>query len=121
MGARGYCNSHTSPMLLAKAIDVVRAGEVWGGRKLILRLIEMFSSQSRVHTNGEGRTEFKGLTERERQIADLVSEGDSNKRIALKLDITERTVNAHLTTVFQKLNVRDRLQLAIRVNEYRHQ
>lgn len=120
-GGRGYCNSLTSPMLLAKAIDVVRAGEVWVGRKLILRLIEMFSSQSRVHTNGEDKASFSGLTEREREIAYLVSEGDSNKRIALKLDITERTVKAHLTTVFQKLKVKDRLQLAIRVNEYRYQ
>lgn len=120
-GARGYCNSLTSPMLLAKAIDVVRAGEVWVGRKLILRLIEMFSSQTRAQVNGADRINFSELTDRERQIATLVSEGDSNKRIALKLDITERTVKAHLTTVFQKLKVKDRLQLAIRVNEYRYQ
>lgn len=120
-GGRGYCNSLTSPMLLAKAIEVVRAGEVWVGRKLILRLIEMYSSNSRLQSNGKVKTNFSELTEREREIAFLVSEGDSNKRIALKLDITERTVKAHLTTVFQKLQVRDRLQLAIRVNEQRLQ
>jgi two-component system nitrate/nitrite response regulator NarL len=50
----------------------------------------------------------------------MVASGDSNKIIARKLNITDRTVKAHLTTVFQKLNVRDRLQLALYVNKNGH-
>ena len=55
------------------------------------------------------------LTPREREIALLVGAGVSNKAIAQRLDITERTVKAHLGAVFNKLGVTGRLQLALRV------
>ena len=53
------------------------------------------------------------LTRREYEIATLVGNGESNKQIARRLDITERTVKAHLTEVFRKLDVADRLKLAL--------
>jgi two-component system NarL family response regulator len=53
------------------------------------------------------------LTRREYEIATLVGNGESNKQIARRLDITERTVKAHLTEVFRKLDVGDRLKLAL--------
>jgi two-component system NarL family response regulator len=53
------------------------------------------------------------LTHREREIAALVAHGGSNKQIARRLAITERTVKAHLTEVFRKLGVADRLRLAL--------
>ncbi len=55
------------------------------------------------------------LTPRERQIIRLIALGASNKEIARQLSITERTVKAHLTNVFQKLGLSTRLQLAIQV------
>ena len=55
------------------------------------------------------------LTPREGQIAELVASGASNKLIARQLDITDRTVKAHLSAIFQKLGVSDRLQLALYV------
>ena len=55
------------------------------------------------------------LTRRECEIATLVGNGESNKQIARRLDITERTVKAHLTEVFRKLEVADRLKLALMV------
>lgn len=55
------------------------------------------------------------LTPRERQIIRLIALGASNKEIAHQLSITERTVKAHLTNVFQKLGLSTRLQLAIQV------
>jgi DNA-binding NarL/FixJ family response regulator len=56
------------------------------------------------------------LTPRERDIARLVSNGACNKNIARELNISERTVKAHLTTIFQKLGIADRLHLALYVS-----
>lgn len=56
------------------------------------------------------------LSERELQAAKLVAGGASNKEIADQLAITERTVKAHLSAIFEKLGVRDRLQLSLRIN-----
>ncbi|MES9812798.1 MAG: helix-turn-helix transcriptional regulator [Candidatus Thiodiazotropha sp.] len=56
------------------------------------------------------------LTDREREIAQLVGSGDSNKVIAKKLDITERTVKAHLSSIFRKTSTKDRLQLGLLIN-----
>ena len=53
------------------------------------------------------------LTRRERQVAEAVADGLSNREIAERLSISERTVKARLTTVFQKFDVRDRVQLAL--------
>jgi DNA-binding NarL/FixJ family response regulator len=53
------------------------------------------------------------LTSREKAVAELVAAGKSNKEVARDLDITERTVKAHLGSAFEKLQVRDRLQLVL--------
>jgi two-component system NarL family response regulator len=59
------------------------------------------------------------LTPREREIATLVGCGNSNKQIAHSLAITERTVKAHLSEIFRKLSISDRLTLALRVIDQR--
>lgn len=56
------------------------------------------------------------LTQREREVALCVARGESNKEIARKLDLAERTIKAHLTGIFEKLGVRDRLRLALLLN-----
>ncbi len=56
------------------------------------------------------------LTVREKEIARLLARGGSNKEIARKLEITERTVKAHVSSILEKLGVRDRLQVALRIN-----
>ena len=59
------------------------------------------------------------IAPRERQILRIAATGASNKEIADRLAITERTVKPHLTAIFEKLAVRDRLQLSLRVNGVR--
>lgn len=115
-GARGYCNAYIDLRLLEKVISTVQAGEVWVGRKLIDRLVQL------VVTSAVPRSQpiidnavFDVLTPREHEIAVLVGEGVSNKIIARRLDITERTVKAHLGAVFSKLGIPGRLQLALLV------
>lgn len=111
-GARGYCARTTEPGLVVRAIQLVRQGEIWVGRKVMLRLIEELAA---LHARRAAKAEdrLRLLTERERQISSLVAGGASNKEIADHLSITVPTVKAHLTHIFHKLGVGSRLHLAI--------
>jgi DNA-binding NarL/FixJ family response regulator len=120
-GARGYCNVHIDPRLLSKAVETVQLGEVWVGRRLIDRLVALVGNPAAARADADDGVDLDALTSREREIARLIGGGYSNKNIAQQLGITERTVKAHLGSVFAKLGVRDRLQLALLVtNRVRH-
>jgi DNA-binding NarL/FixJ family response regulator len=119
-GARGYCDRNIGPSLVRKATEVVHRGEIWIARRVVPLLLKNLTSLS-----GLGRDDirvvaespFDSLAPRERQIAELVGVGANNKEIATRLKVTEATVKAHLTSVFRKLNVSDRLRLALFVTE----
>jgi DNA-binding NarL/FixJ family response regulator len=115
-GAKGYCGKEIDPSLLRKAVNVVQKGEVWAGRKTISHLLaELNSFTETGQKDCPPLTEvyLQYLTPRERQIALLVGEGACNKEIASRLDISERTVKAHLTAIFRKLQISDRLRLGL--------
>lgn len=115
-GARGYCNQSIGAELLRKAIKRVQQGEVWVTRKLIPSLIEEVAAlhQRGIKDSNSLMDKYLSLlTPREREIAALIAQGDNNKIIARKLNITERTVKAHLSEIFRKLRIPDRLQLAL--------
>jgi len=115
-GAKGYCGKEIAPSLLRKAVTVVQKGEVWVGRKTISHLLaELNSFTETGQKDCPPLTEvyLQYLTPRERQIALLVGEGACNKEIASRLDISERTVKAHLTAIFRKLQISDRLRLGL--------
>lgn len=115
-GACGYCHTHAPTATLRQALDVISGGELWVGRALLSRLLRLVDTRlPRV-----GLAHWSApLTEREREVAQRASIGDSNLAIADALGITERTVKAHLKAVFEKLQVADRLQLALRVHGVR--
>jgi two-component system, NarL family, nitrate/nitrite response regulator NarL len=115
-GARGYCNSHAVPKLLRNVADVALQGGLWIGESLMLRLLQGTARIAVPAPQGAAPEWAALLTERERQVTLAVAEGDSNKEIARRLGITERTVKAHATAIFGKLNVRDRLQLSLIVH-----
>ncbi|PYN82880.1 MAG: DNA-binding response regulator [Candidatus Rokuibacteriota bacterium] len=111
-GASGYCSRRSEPGLLRRALQRVRAGEIWVGRSVTGHLLEELAALS--HRRGPGAPErLRRLTAREREIVALVAAGASNKEIAQRLAIAERTVKAHLTSIFQKLGVSSRLHLAV--------
>ncbi len=115
-GAKGYCNKDTEPSLLKKAVSVVQKGEIWIGRKTITYLLaELNSLSESPKKNLPKLLEIypNHLTPREQQIAILVGDGAHNKEIAYRLKISERTVKAHLTSIFQKLQIPDRLRLGL--------
>jgi two-component system, NarL family, nitrate/nitrite response regulator NarL len=113
-GARAYCNRYIAPRLLTTISTLVASGEVWLGASIMEQLIKRIESPA---SGQSPNNPLNNLTEREREIALLVAEGDNNKNIAGKLDISERTVKAHLTSIFHKTESKDRLQLALLVKE----
>ncbi len=115
-GARGYCHRDIDIALLEKATHVVLKGEIWVGRKLIPHLLEeltVLTEQRRRDAPSKSDERLERVTPREREIVDLLSAGASNKEIAKRLNVTERTVKAHLTAIFRKLGLSGRLQLAL--------
>jgi len=120
VGARGYCNRYIDPALLEKAIEVVRLGEVWLGRKLITRLMDNLAALTQQTGQNQNAQQLKQLTDREKEIAMLIGAGETNKKIAQELNISERTVKAHLGSIFIKTETKDRLQLGLLVNICRH-
>jgi len=108
-GAKGFVQKDQNGDLVLRAIQKVHEGEIWFDRSTIgaavTRLIE-----------GEGDEQAQPLgtlTARERDITRLVGEGLKNDAIAQRLFISEKTVRNHLTVIFDKVGVRDRLHLAI--------
>ena len=127
-GVRGYCNAHATAANLRQVANVVQAGGLWIGEALMQRLlVSTQAAMSRIPISALASDESAGasadglsaLTKRELEVARAIAGGSSNKEIARQLNITERTVKAHVGAVFQKLGVRDRLQLALIVSRQR--
>jgi len=112
-GARGYFDNHLPPEKLHFAIDAILHGEVWVERYVISSLIDELTHVAAPEISQEQQQSLALLSPKEIEVAMLVSYGSTNKMIAHKMAITERTVKAHLTTIFQKLAIFDRLSLAI--------
>ncbi|MDP1863947.1 MAG: response regulator transcription factor [Thiobacillus sp.] len=111
-GATGYSSALTLPEVLRQVANVVEQGGLWVGPQLMRRFMQGLATRkpdSTVHALNQ-------LSQRERQVAEAASRGSSNKEIARVMGITERTVKAHLGAAFEKLGVRDRMQLALLVN-----
>ncbi|MDO8989425.1 MAG: response regulator transcription factor [Sideroxyarcus sp.] len=113
-GVRGCCRSDAAPKFLKQVVTAVHDGELWIRRSLTCRLIdELGRTTAKNKAYRESLGLLNKLTQREYDIAVRVGNGESNKLIAKACGITERTVKAHLTEVFIKLGVSDRLNLAL--------
>lgn len=123
-GHWGYCEAEMAIQLLPKATTSILNGDTWINRNLVPKVIGMLINMNKVQPilPDQKKTEFKNnlrtLTLRELDVAKMISTGENNKIIASALNISERTVKAHLTSIFQKLKVQDRLRLAILFKEY---
>lgn len=116
-GASGCCNSHAAPEVLQQVALVVANGGLWVGQSLLRRVVGQSAGILRRQAAPPAPDDWStALSEREVQVARLVAEARSNKEIARQLAISERTVKAHLTSIFDKLGLRDRLQLSLRIN-----
>ncbi len=117
-GVMGVVAKNQPPEILFKAIEKVHAGEVWLERSLIANVLSRLSrnpQQVNISTETESITQ---LSEREKQIIRLIGEGFKNKRISTQLCISETTVRHHLTSIYGKLGVSDRLELLVFAHRY---
>jgi len=113
-GARGCCRNDIEPDLLYQVVMAVSQGELWIRRSLACRLVDELgktTSKSKAYQATVGL--LSNLTQREYEIAVRIGNGENNKQIAKSFGITERTVKSHLTGVYHKLGVTDRLNLAL--------
>lgn len=110
-GVRGICAQDVSNDMLLKIVAAALQGELWIRRALVPRLLDGISTSREETAGATGR--FALLTPRETEIARLISQGVSNKRIARHLAIAEQTVKGHLTAIFRKFGVMDRTKLAL--------
>jgi DNA-binding NarL/FixJ family response regulator len=120
-GARGYCARTIESEHLMKAVAAVQGGEIWAPRKLVpgllAELLALINRRKGKSLRSAPDDRLERLTARQRVVADLISRGASNKEIAVRLKISERTVKAHLTEAFRNVGVSDRLKLALLMKE----
>jgi DNA-binding NarL/FixJ family response regulator len=107
LGARGVVLKQSATEVLLKSIHRVHAGEIWLDNRMVAEVINAFS------TAEASRGGKPLVSDREKEIAQLVVQGFHNKEIGVKLFISEQTVKNHLHNIFDKLGVSDRLELAL--------
>ncbi len=113
-GARAYCHQLALPIVLREVQQVLVGGGLWLGPELIQRLMAATRTALERSPNAPLlKVDLSVLSDRERQVAQAVAAGCSNKEVAQQLFISERTVKAHLSAVFDKLGIRDRVQLVL--------
>jgi DNA-binding NarL/FixJ family response regulator len=115
LGAAGYIGKDIGTKLLRKAVRLVQTGEVWTRRKIVGHLLDELTArrESRSPTaEPRSRNPFDTLTVKKQQVVRSVADGLSNNEIARRLNISEATVKAHLTAIYRKFDVANRVQLA---------
>lgn len=117
-GAKGYLLKDTAIEEIANAIRTAIKGYTQLGPGLFQKFLTT-SSQHYYPRSQELSTTLQALSPREKEVLSLIAQGASNKEIAQKLYIAERTVKAHVTSILSQLNLRDRTQAAILATQYR--
>jgi DNA-binding NarL/FixJ family response regulator len=107
-GARGIVLKNIATELLMKAIRTVTAGEYWVARESVGSLVGTFRARTAAPPDRQ-----LGLTRRELEIVTAVASGLTNKEIARRFALSEETVKHHLTKIFAKLDVANRVELAL--------
>jgi len=118
LGSMGLVRKEEAAEVLLQAIKKVHAGEVWLEPAMIASVLGEMTGTRASQPLDPDAAKIASLTEREREVVTLMRQGLRNKQIAERLGISETTVRHHLTSIFAKLGVTDRLELVIYT--YRH-
>ena len=112
LGAHGIVLKHSALQLLLKCIRCVSHGQYWVGRESVSDLVQALRRMMRDHRASEASRDF-GISSREMQVVTHVVAGYTNKDLAGKLGISLQTAKHHLTNIFDKLGVSNRLELVL--------
>ena len=112
-GVLGIVLKTQPPEILIKAIRKVHAGEVWIERSMIANLLSGLTNAQRLVTQDPQTESITQLSQRERQVIQQIGQGRKNYQIAKQLSLSETTVRHHLTSIYEKLGVSDRLELLV--------
>lgn len=115
-GARGYLSALANVDNLKQAAESVQQGAMWLPALLVARMVGQLNKL--VQPKNDAEALLAQLTDRERDVTQAILTGATNKEIARLLNITERTVKAHLSSIFGKLGARDRMHLMMLVRGY---
>jgi len=115
-GVRGYLLKDMEPDEVIGAIGRAARGEIVVAPAMTLKLAQMLQAGAKGDTRS---SQFASLTERERQILDHLSRGESNKANARALDISHDTVKLHVRHILSKLNLSSRVEAAVFAVEFR--
>ncbi len=119
-GMSGYCVESAETVVIVEAVKSILKGDIWIKHNLISTVINSLLQRKK---DDASKNHFKNnlselLSGRELEVVERVQTGESNREIADKLCISERTVKAHLSSTFKKLNVPDRLHLVVFLQRY---
>jgi DNA-binding NarL/FixJ family response regulator len=109
-GARAYLDLKAGPRIVCQAIEVVTSGSIWAPRRLLSKLIDRLLKVP----DSSLTMPLPHLTDRERQVLDLILTARSNREIGRQLGIEERTVKAHVGRLMRKSGVDNRIELSMR-------
>lgn len=116
LGCLGYGNTYISSSRLLAAVENVGAGQVWVNSSLMAALISglvAVDEPENLASKKDNMAVFSNLSKREYQVAQLVASGLKNNAIAKNVGVTERTVKAHLSSIYAKTGAKGRLNLAL--------
>lgn len=108
-GARGYLDALSHPESLKTAVQSVETEALWIPEPFMSHIVKSISQK----LPQLKEPDLSQLSPKEVEVAKLMTQGTSNKEIAQMMNVTERTIKSHLTQIYTKLNIRDRMQLML--------
>ncbi|WP_051472445.1 response regulator transcription factor [Patulibacter minatonensis] len=112
-GAAGFLLKDTPPADIARAVRLVATGEAMLSPAVTRRLIDHVADPARDDRRGRAEERLTELTDREREVAVALGRGGSNAEIGAELHMSVATVKAHVSSVLQKLDLNNRVQIAL--------
>jgi DNA-binding NarL/FixJ family response regulator len=113
-GARGYILKGADKAEVLKTIRAVANGEALFGPAIASRLTSFFQNTGGKAHQSDVADPFPDLTDREREVLELIAQGENNQDIAQRLHISAKTVSNHISNIFNKLQVADRVQAIVK-------
>lgn len=113
LGIRGYGNRHMREANLRQAVQNVLDGQIWFPPSIVSRLIDVVGGTGNAEDRASSDELLNALSKREREVALLVAKGMSNQKVADTIFVSLRTVKAHLSSIYEKTGVRNRLELGL--------